>query len=116
MKRINLKRKTLRQFNYTTGRKRTYLHTMWKGTPSIALCVASFNRWFELPKGCDDIDLVFTKTPHPEAYDIQIDIGIPGWPRVMINNQHTGMMSGAQFKVRRLWEQGYNYVRVEVNS
>ena len=119
MKRFNYIRRDTSETDFITGRWRKSLDSMWriKGQASRAsLCVASFNRWFDLPRGCADIDIVFSKNKHPEAYDILMCELYPGWDKLYINNQETGMMSGATHICKRLWNEGYNWVRVEVNS
>ena len=107
-------------FKYTstfTGITTRTLSGSWKAYPSITMCVTAFNRFFEIPRGCTEAVLVFSKTRHPEAYYMQLgyDNAMSTQANVLLVDGYTVPLYGmARRTFKRLWNEGYNYVRLEV--
>ncbi len=117
MKRITIKRPLTQYTNTWTGVTTRTLSSAWKGKRGINLCVIAFNRFFEIPRGCIEAVLVFSKTAHPEAYQMELgyyDATSTVARVLMVDGYDAPILGGAARMFKCLWNQGYNYVRLEV--
>jgi hypothetical protein len=119
MKEIKLQRKRQASMSWQRMSTRFTLVNAWTSDrPHLRMCVGSFSKYFQVPRGCRHVTLVFTKRPHPEAYKMEMgyhgnasEAHIP-----MLDGFEPDLMRHARVMFKKLWEQGYNYVRCEVDS
>jgi hypothetical protein len=117
MKEIKLQRKRQASTSGQPLPTRFTLANAWTSNrPHLRMCVGSFSRYFQVPRGCSKVTLVFTKHPHPEAYKMEMgyygnasEAQIP-----MLDGFEPNLMWHSRVMFKKLWDEGYNYVRCEV--
>ncbi len=127
MKELNFKRKyrTWQEYNWMGSgpviTERSSLNANFNAG-RLSICSSAFTRYFSLPRACLNFTLVFTKTKPDtdEAYQIEgfrsggIESGSADY--ATLDNHKPPLCGAEMWKLVTLWNEGYNWVRCEVND
>lgn len=88
----------------------------WRCTTlrGVKLCGPNVITYFRIPRGCRDVTFVFTKHPHPEAYEIKTTRTSYGL--VWLDDWCPTFMYNARRVLRKMVKTGNKYVRCEYRT
>ena len=99
-----------------------------RGYSTHSFCMHTFKQFFELPAGAEDIRIILSKSPHPEAYKLtrpKLRLKYRDWfmssefsyreeYAVKLDRYRAGnMLQSGETAVKRAIRDGYKYVRVD---